>query len=71
MAYKPTSNPPGKPTEPPEVPDVEALKDMHRAHIPPGTGGLCGLCYPDGWPEGATGLGCQHGSWTRLATGIV
>lgn len=47
--------------------DVEAIKDMHRAHIEPGLGGLCGRCYPRGWPEGATGLGCQHGSWTRTA----
>jgi hypothetical protein len=48
-------------TEPRSVPLVVA----------PGIGGLCGDCYPEGWPDGATGLGCQHGSWTRLATGFA
>lgn len=40
-------------------------------NIQPGTGALCKTCFPDGWPKGATGIGCKHGSWTRTATGVV
>jgi hypothetical protein len=29
------------------------------------TGELCLPCYPDGWPDMVTGLGCPHGTWTR------
>jgi hypothetical protein len=25
----------------------------------------CTQCWPAGWPEGATSLGCGHGSWNR------
>ena len=25
----------------------------------------CADCFPNGWPETSTGLGCEHGSWTR------
>lgn len=25
----------------------------------------CPGCFPDGWPAGVTGLGCEHGSWQR------
>ncbi|MGE7437948.1 hypothetical protein [Kitasatospora sp. NPDC001175] len=23
----------------------------------------CPECFPDGWPEGASAVGCEHGSW--------
>lgn len=25
----------------------------------------CTVCFPDGWPDGVTARGCEHGSWTR------
>ena len=25
---------------------------------------LCKDCFPDGPPEGATSVGCEHGTWT-------
>lgn len=68
---------------PPAKTRLKAADDEDRAALPedaparsalnihPGTGALCRLCYPDGWPAGATGLGCKHGSWTRLPTGVV
>lgn len=27
----------------------------------------CAEHYPDGFPEGVDGVGCEHGSWTRDA----
>lgn len=83
MAYKPTGRPAGRPRKdgrpagstPGELDDEDDQDDtadeLPRIVPAPGLGGLCGICYPDGWPVGATGLGCQHGSWTRLVTGIV
>lgn len=81
MPYKPTGKPPGRPRKVIETPAViedrdeldgdEPQEDIARITVAPGLGGLCGHCYPDGWPAGATGLGCLHGSWTRLATGFV
>jgi hypothetical protein len=34
--------------------------------------GLCKECYPDGWdavPAEYSGVGCEHGSWTRPGVG--
>lgn len=34
--------------------------------------GLCKDCYPDGWekvPAQFSGVGCEHGSWTRPGEG--
>ena len=25
----------------------------------------CKICFPDGWPDSVTAVGCEHGSWTR------
>ena len=25
----------------------------------------CTECFPGGWPDGSTGLGCEHGTWSR------
>ena len=25
----------------------------------------CTTCFPEGWPDGAIAVGCEHGSWTR------
>jgi hypothetical protein len=25
----------------------------------------CTACFEDGWPAGATGVGCEHGTWAR------
>jgi hypothetical protein len=25
----------------------------------------CTTCFPGGWPETSTAVGCEHGSWTR------
>lgn len=52
-----------------ERPEADGPRDA--LNIQPGTGSLCRLCYPDGWPDGAVGLGCQHGSWTRTPTGLI
>jgi hypothetical protein len=38
----------------------------NASHGPrPGPFPVCGECYPDGWPKGATGLACAHGIWAR------
>jgi hypothetical protein len=28
---------------------------------------LCAEDFPNGWPEGATSVGCAHGNWARTA----
>lgn len=25
----------------------------------------CAQCFPNGWPEGAFSVGCEHGTWIR------
>ncbi|MFF7411661.1 hypothetical protein [Streptomyces lydicus] len=40
---------------PPETPTVQAGDQP------------CVACMPNGWPEGATAVGCTHGNWTRDA----
>lgn len=27
-------------------------------------------CFPAGWPDGATAVACEHGSWTRPAAAV-
>lgn len=29
----------------------------------------CSECFPDGWPAGATSVGCVHGQWDRATAG--
>jgi hypothetical protein len=28
----------------------------------------CSICFPNGWSEGSTAVGCEHGSWKREDT---
>lgn len=28
---------------------------------------ICRICFPAGWPDVATAVGCEHGSWQRGA----
>lgn len=40
--------------------EPQAAKRTRRTAVEP-----CTTCFPDGWPDGATAVGCEHGSWTR------
>ena len=39
--------------------------DTTRTNIPFELAPCCSVCNPDGWPEGVTGYGCEHGIWAR------
>lgn len=74
MPYKPTGRPPGRPkaitpADPENAPEPyrRAVQRVSKAEgwLGPQPAHLCEDCYPDGWPEGYTGLGCPHGIWTR------
>ncbi|MGW2971336.1 hypothetical protein ACWDBO_31585 [Streptomyces mirabilis] len=58
--------------EGPEAPAVEetseadGVKDAKPSAAAPTDVDLpCTVCFPDGWPDGVTARGCEHGSWTR------
>lgn len=42
------------------APPAEAKPKRNKpANLP------CAECFPNGWPETSTAVGCEHGSWTR------
>lgn len=69
----------GAPDEPTseEAPDTEAnapsdpldAESSGNPEVPPAQAGdqPCSECMPNGWPVGATAVGCIHGNWTRDA----
>ena len=45
---------------------LEAIRqDTTRSNVPFELAPCCPACNPDGWPEGFTGYGCEHGIWAR------
>lgn len=54
MGYKPTGQPVGRPR-----------KDGRPAGLDKFAGGLCRVCFPDGWPKGADAGGCGHGYYEK------
>lgn len=36
-----------------------AQSDLQAVEAP------CPECFPNGWPDGGFGLGCEHGTWYR------
>jgi hypothetical protein len=70
--YKPTGRPVGRPPKPPPEPGEKGFKrKMPRAPgwMGPQPPDICGRDFPEGWPAGATGLSCIHGTWTRRING--
>lgn len=69
MPYKATGRPAGRPrkdgSDPQPRPKPEPEPSGPGPADKPGPFWICRECYPDGWPEGATGLSCQHGIWSR------
>jgi hypothetical protein len=49
---------PDEPSEP-LAPAMKAAPKA-KAEQPP-----CPECMPEGWPETATAMGCEHGNWER------
>lgn len=50
---------PEAPTEAASQAPQETKRGRRTAETP------CQSCFPDGWPDDATAVGCEHGSWTR------
>lgn len=49
-----------------EAPETEGVEDAKPDEGAPADADLpCTVCFPDGWPDGVTARGCEHGSWTR------
>src|SRR5262249_14648387 len=80
VAYKPTGNPPGRPRKDGEAPKPKPAKqapaahenvrqDSPAQHRPFEAAPCCLKCHPDGWPEGWTAYGCEHGIWARRVRG--
>jgi hypothetical protein len=77
VTYKPTGKPPGRPRKdgtppkPKAEPKAEPKEAERQLVVVPGqerpynVAPACPACHPDGWPEGWTGYGCQHGIWAR------
>jgi hypothetical protein len=52
--------------EPEEAPSPETPADPEPPEDDPADADLpCISCFSDGWPDGVTARGCEHGSWTR------
>lgn len=64
--------PPRKRAEP--APEAQVLDETPKIEQPepkphkPAQERPCPLCFPDGWPQGATAVGCEHGHWAREVT---
>lgn len=58
-AVEPTAENPAEEAAPDETPEAE----------PQAEDGPCPICVPGGWADGVTAVGCEHGHWTREATG--
>lgn len=55
------------PARPPAAKIAGQLTNAPQGIVAGGPFPICTKCYPDGWPKGATGLGCPHGIWSRPA----
>ncbi len=71
---RPRKNPLPEPKPVRQVEPVKTHPPMGAIRVPAagleGTelkalGELCAECWPDGWPDMVTGLGCPHGTWAR------
>lgn len=47
------------PADSPEPEPEHTEDDALDAELP------CTICFADGWPDGVTARGCEHGTWTR------
>lgn len=58
--------PNGAPIDPPDLSDDSDDEGPPPENDPPQDGEPpCTDCFTSGWPDGATSVGCHHGTWNR------